>query len=107
MGRQRERPGESAFPHLHRAIGLAMRATKNIVRLNIQCSYHLILLAQEMSTLPPSWAPDLCRFTTVRVRPCILDSALFQRISDASPKLFHIVGGIMVLCGTRLYTPVL
>src|SRR5258708_6009118 len=54
-------------PSIHtsiRAIGLAMRATKNIVRLDVQCGYHSTRLAQEMSTLPPSWAPDLRRFTT-------------------------------------------
>jgi len=39
-----------------------------------------------------SWGPKCARHApSVRVWPCVSNSALFQCISDASPKLFHVL----------------
>ena len=52
-----------AYPTI-RAVGLAMRATNNVVTLDIRGPYHCTPLAEEISALPPSWAPDLRSITT-------------------------------------------
>src|SRR5260221_14117820 len=52
--------------------------------------------------------PVLVFLVSVRVRPCVSDSVLFRRISDASPKLFCILSRIGTLdstCYANLHCP--
>jgi len=75
----------------------------------LSLSFFLMINISEGKFLPYNWSVGiflvLCELY-VRVQPCILNSALFQCISNASPKLLHVLWCIAhwTLHATQLHT---